>query len=56
MESSGNEAYVYIYIYIYIYVYISQWELYKVNLEGGSFTGNPEGFVKENSGNRHLSP
>ena len=23
---------------------------------GGSFTGNPEGYVKENSGNRHLSP
>jgi len=26
------------------------------NLEGGSFTGDPEGYAKEGSGNRHLSP
>jgi len=39
-----------------VYIYISQRELYKGNLVGGSFTGNPEGYVKEDSGNRHLSP
>ena len=32
------------------------WELCKENLEGGSFMGDPEGYVKEGSGNRHLSP
>jgi hypothetical protein len=34
----------------------SLWGLYKGHLEGGSFTGNPEGYVKEDSGNRPLSP
>jgi len=32
------------------------WELCKGNLEGGSFTVDSEGNVKEGSGNRHLSP
>jgi hypothetical protein len=32
------------------------WELCEGNLEGGSFTGDPEGYIKEGSGNRHISP
>jgi len=26
------------------------------NMEGGSFTGEPKEYVKEGTGNRHLSP
>jgi len=29
------------------HISLSLWELYKENLEGGSFTGNPEGYVKK---------
>jgi len=32
------------------------WELCKGNLEGGSFTGDPEEYVKVGSTNRQLSP
>jgi hypothetical protein len=36
---------------------LSLWELCEGNLDGwGSFTGNPERYVKEGSGNGHLSP
>jgi hypothetical protein len=36
--------------------HFSPWELCEGNLEGGSFTEDPEGPVKEGSGDRHLSP
>jgi len=33
------------------------WQVCERNLEGGEFfNGDPEGYVKEGSGNRHLSP
>ena len=33
------------------------WALCEGNLEvGGSFTGDPEGYAEEGSGNRHLFP
>jgi hypothetical protein len=32
--------------------HLSLWELWK----GGSFTGDPEGYVKQRSGNGHVSP
>jgi len=35
--------------------HLSLQELCQGNLEGGFFTGDPEGYVKEGSGNRHLS-
>jgi hypothetical protein len=31
-------------------------ELCEGNMEGGSFTGDPRGYVKEGSGDRYLSP
>jgi len=31
-------------------------ELYEMNLEGGSFTGDPEGYAKYRSGNGRLFP
>jgi hypothetical protein len=34
---------------------LSLWALCKGNLEGGSFTGDPEGYVEEGSGAEHLS-
>jgi len=36
--------------------HLSLWELCEGNLEGGSFTGDPEGYVEEGSGDGHLSP
>jgi len=32
------------------------WELCEGNLEGGFFTGDLEGYVKEGAQNRHLAP
>ena len=37
-------------------VSLTLWELCEGNLEGGSFARDPEGYVKEGSGNGHLSP
>jgi len=34
----------------------SLWELSQGNLEGGSFTGDPEGYEKEGSGYGYLFP
>ena len=34
---------------------LSQWDLCEGNLERGSFTGDSEGYVKEGSGDGHLS-
>jgi hypothetical protein len=36
-------------------VHPSLWALYEGNLEGGSFTGDTEGYVKEGSGAEYLS-
>jgi hypothetical protein len=36
--------------------HLSQQELCKGNLEGGSFAGDLEGYVEEGSGDGHLSP
>jgi len=37
--------------------HLSLWALCEGNLEwGGSFTGNPEGYVEKGSGDGHLSP
>jgi hypothetical protein len=33
---------------------LSQWELCKLSLEGGFRTGDPEGYVKQGSGNGHV--
>ena len=48
---------------LYVYVqraleveHLSLREHCEGNLEGGSFTGDPGGCVKEGSGDRHLSP
>jgi hypothetical protein len=35
--------------------HLTLWALCRGNLEGGSFTGDPEGHIKEGFGNRHLS-
>jgi hypothetical protein len=36
--------------------HLSVWEVCEGNIEGGSFTGDSEGRVKEGSGNRQISP
>jgi hypothetical protein len=36
--------------------HFSLWALYEENLEGGSFTGDPEGYVEEGSCDGHLFP
>jgi hypothetical protein len=36
--------------------HLSVWALCEGNLEGGSFTGDPEGYVEEVSGDGHLFP
>ena len=35
---------------------LSLWVLCEGNLEGVSFTGHPEGYVQEGSGDEHLFP
>jgi len=35
---------------------LSLWELCEGKLEGGFFTGDPEGYVEKGTGDRHLSP
>jgi hypothetical protein len=34
--------------------HLSLWALMRGTWRGGSFTGDPEGYVKEGSGDRHL--
>jgi len=36
--------------------HLSLWTFCEGNLEGGSFTGNPEGYVKEGSGDGRILP